>query len=222
MKADPASGHRKEFPMRGFHFSLRWLFGVVSFLAIACGLLFYASPFLSKLTFTATLVMLLAATFSAAYHAGGRRAFWAGFAVFGFPYLWLTCGLWQSPDGSTPVRERLVTSDLLIRCHEVLPSRQTSMTMTTTPVTTGSVTYTGAVAYDPYSNAVQTTMMPGGATPPGPLTMTSVILSTTVDRTDFLTTGHSLFAIVFALLGGVIARSTYRRARSIQSATSAG
>ena len=59
--------------MRGFHFSLRWLFGVVSFLAIGCGLLIYAKPLLSKLTFTAALVVLLAATFAAIYRVGDQR-----------------------------------------------------------------------------------------------------------------------------------------------------
>jgi hypothetical protein len=108
--------------LHGFHFSLRWLFGIVTLLAIGCGLLTYASPLLSKLTFTATLAVLLAAVPAAAYQAGDRRAFWAGFALFGFAYLWMVCGTWQSPEGLTSVRERLVTSDLLTRCYEALPS----------------------------------------------------------------------------------------------------
>ena len=110
--------------MRGIHFSLRWLFGVVSFLAVGCGLLIYASPFLSKLTFTAAVTGLLVGLFSAVYRIGDQRAFWAGFATFGFAYVWMVCGAWQSPDGSTPLRDRLVTTDLLTRCYELLPSSQ--------------------------------------------------------------------------------------------------
>ena len=198
--------------MRGFHFSLRWLFGVVSFLAVGCGLLIYASPFLSKLTFTAAIVILLAAILSAVYQAGNHRAFWTGFAAFGFAYLWLTCGLWQSPDGSTPLRERLVTNDLLVRCHEVLPSRQTSVTLTSAVGAPVPAIYAGTVFYDQTGNVA-----PGITMPPGSTIMTTATVTTSVDRTDFLTTGHSLVAIVFALLGGVIARGSFRRAHTTVS-----
>ena len=129
--------------MRGFHFSLRWLFGVVSFVAVGCGVLFYANPFLSKLTFTAMLAILIAAIPAAIYHAGERRAFWIGVATFGFAYVWLTCG-----------PSTLVTSS--------------------------------------------------SATP-------------SIDRTAFLTTGHSLLAVAFALLGGIIATHTFRRSRAGQT-----
>jgi hypothetical protein len=69
--------------MRGFRFSLRWLFGIVSFLAVGCGLLLYAIPLLSKLTFTIVIVVLMSAVAAAGYQMRERRAFWAGFAAFG-------------------------------------------------------------------------------------------------------------------------------------------
>ena len=194
--------------MRGFHFSLRWMFGTVSFLAIGCGLLIYASPLLSKLTSTLTVLVLLAAVPAAIYHAGDRRAFWAGFALFGFAYLWMVCGTWQSHDGSTALRERLVTSDLLVRCHDALPLRQTAA-----PILTGPVGYPA----NPYGNS----QLGGGPNPyqplgPNPyqLPATFVITTTTVDRADFLTTGHSLFALLFALLGGAITRRCSSAARA--------
>jgi len=199
--------------MRGFHFSLRWLFGIVSFLAVGCGLLIYASPLLSKLTATLTVVVLLAAVPAAIYHAGDRRAFWGGFALFGFAYLWMLCGTWQSLDGSTALRERLVTTDLLTRCHEVLPSTQASVNVNSTnptPVATAWVTYGGSVAFNPYAG--QPAVPPGGASLPYQLPGTVAVVSGAVDRTSFLTTGHSLFAILFALLGGAIARRCSSRA----------
>jgi hypothetical protein len=54
------------------------MFGCVSFLAVGCGLLIYATPFLSRVTLTATLVLLLASVLAAACHTGERRMFWAG------------------------------------------------------------------------------------------------------------------------------------------------
>src|SRR5215469_2700110 len=130
--------------MRGFHFSLRWLFGVVSFLAIGCGLLIYASPWLSKLTATLAVVVLLAAAPAAIYQAGDRRAFWAGFAFFGCAYLWMVCGTWQAHDGSTALRERLVTTDVLTRCYEALPSSQARM-MSIVGVTLPAQSGTGVI-----------------------------------------------------------------------------
>ena len=194
--------------MRGFHFSLRWLFGIVSFLAVGSGLLIYAPPFLSKLTATLTALVLLAAVPAAIYHSGDLRAFWGGFAAFGLAYLWMVCGTWQSHDGSTALRDRLVTTDLLVRCHDALPLRQTPMALTP-----------AGYAVPAYGNAVPPTMTPGGA--PSPYqSMTPfafVATTSTVDRSDFLTTGHSLFAIVFAVLGGAITRRCSSRARAVSS-----
>ena len=203
--------------MRGVHFSLRWLFGVVSFLAVGCGLLTYASPILSKLAFTVVVTALLAGLFSAVYRIGDQRAFWAGFATFGFVYLWMVCGTWQSPDGSTPVRDRLVTTDLLIRSHDALPSRQASQS---TAAATAWMTYQGSVALNPYAGfnpyTGQSTMPAGGGSYMLPPTMT--VATPAVGRTDFLTTGHSLFAVVFAFVGGIIIRTSYRRSRLVPSA----
>ena len=67
------------------------------------------------------------------------------------------------------------------------------------------------VASDPFaapqpSAPVQPGMPPGGAY----WTLSSAVVTPPVDRADFLTTGHSLFVILFALLGGVITRRCSR------------
>jgi hypothetical protein len=93
--------------MRGFRFSLRGMFAGISFLAAACGLMLYATPFSASLAFCATAQILLAAVGAAFLSAGARRAFWIGFVVFGFGYAWAVCGSWQSPDGTLPMRDRL-------------------------------------------------------------------------------------------------------------------
>ncbi len=49
-------------------------------------------------------------------------------------------------------------------------------------------------------------MMGGG--PPAAMTVAQ-----TPDWSDFSTTGHSLFALAFAMLGGVIATRCYERAK---------
>jgi hypothetical protein len=189
------------------HFSLRWLFGVVSFLAIGCGLLTYASPILSKLTATFTVLALLSAVPAAIYHAGERRAFWAGFVLFGGAYLWMVCGTWLSHDGSTAFRERLVTTDLLTRCYELLPSTQSPASANSTSTAIAWLSYQASPVFN--RNTGQPITMPGSGYP---LSGTAAVVTATVDRADFLTTGHSLFAILFALLGGAVTRRCASRA----------
>ena len=106
-------------------FSLRWLLGSVSFLAIGCGLLIYARPVTACLTFAATLLVLFAAIPLSVYRSGERRAFWFGFALFGLGYLGLVCGPWQAPDVHIQigVRERLPTTKLLELAYEWVPTK---------------------------------------------------------------------------------------------------
>ena len=196
--------------MRGVRFSLRGLFGAVSFLAVGCGALIYASPLVSKLIFTAAIVVLLAAAVLAFCRFGAARAFWAGFACFGFAYLWLTCGQWQSPDGTVPLRDRLVTTDLLLHCQRALPSNQPIATTTVAGSPVPVVGYAVPVFFDAAASS--------GFSPGYPASMGSSVVATAagpamVDHSDFLTTGHGLFTIAFALLGGIIAKHSYRPAR---------
>ena len=199
--------------MRGPHFSLRWLFGVVSFLAVGCGLLIYATPLLSKLTFTVILGVLLAAVVAAVCRGGDRRAFSAGFAAFGFAYVWLICGSWQSPDGTVALREKLVTTELLLWCSEKLPARQSTVVM-------APVSVSAAYPAQPGSMAMPMGGMPGmpngmaSGMMPSTTNMAPTTISSAVDLTDFLTTGHSLFAIILALLGGAVARRCYQRTQA--------
>lgn len=198
--------------MPRLRFSLRWMLGVVSLAAIGCGLLVYATPFLSKLTFTAAIFSVIGAIPAAAFQGGQRRAFWGGFAVLGLAYLWAICGSWQTPDGSLPLRECLVTSEILARCHELLPSRQTSVAMTPPAATPYSSTYYSAPAStDPsgYPSAMTipaTQIPPGTGLVPGAGLVGTVVIATQVDRSDFMTAGHALFTLLVGFAGGAIAR----------------
>src|SRR5215469_14930258 len=102
-------------------FSLCRLFGLVLFAAVGCGLLRFATPLLATLTFTVTVITLTVSVVAAICNTPKRRVFWTGFAAFGFAYLWAICGNWQSPDGSTSVRERLLSSRILDWCYNRLP-----------------------------------------------------------------------------------------------------
>lgn len=197
--------------MRGFRFSLRWLFGTMSFLAVGCGLLFYATPLLSKLTFTLAILVMLSAVAAAVYQSRERRAFWAGFAAFGLAYLWLTCGAWQSPDGSTMLRDTLVTTEILGWCYEKLPQRQTAIVSSPVPAG-GSVGYS-YIDLTGYISAPAGMPSGGNAASmsmaPPMISGTTLFMSPAVNRMDFFNVGHSIFTITLAGLGGLITRRCY-------------
>ncbi|HVX11226.1 MAG TPA: hypothetical protein VHC22_08610 [Pirellulales bacterium] len=189
--------------MRSFHFSLRSMFGLVSFLAIGCGLLIYTSRFTSSLTFTGALAVLVCAIPCAVGHEGERRAFWTGFAAFGSVYLWFICGSWQSPDGNEPLRERLPTTAILRWCHEKVARSQPA------PIVVS------AGGMGPGMSSMMSGAMAGGSMMPGTMSwMPPVTTVVTPDWSDFSTTGQSLFAILFAVFGGLIGRRSHRWART--------
>lgn len=159
--------------MSGPRFSLRWLFGSISFIAIGCGLLIYARPLTAYTCFAATLLVLFSAIPLSVYRSGARRAFWFGFALFGLGYLGLMCGPWQAPDvqSQAEVREWPPPTKLLTLAYGWVPTK----TVTRTP---GSLDFFGGMT---------------------PRTMPIA------DWSDFVIVGHSLWAIIIAVLGGGIA-----------------
>ena len=201
--------------MPRLRFSLRWLFGVVSCAAVGCASLAYATPFGSKLVLTCTLAVLVAAGVAALVHRGPRRAFWAGFAIVGVAYLWLVCGSWQTPHGH-PLRDWLLTTAVLDWCHGKMPhTRSIPPISPSSPpgmfsALGGGSMMPGGSAYGPMTGAMPAGIagMPGGMAggPPG------VALTAPPDPGDFSIAGHSLFALLFAMLGGLFARRGYRAA----------
>jgi WD40 repeat protein len=74
-------------------FSLVSLFGLAAVVALACAALVNASPLWASAWYTFTLLLLLTATLAAVFRPR-NRAFWLGFVVFGWAYLFLGFGPW--------------------------------------------------------------------------------------------------------------------------------
>lgn len=218
--------------MPRLRFSLRWLFGVVSFVGAGCALLVYATPFWSKLIFTCTLAALVAAGVTAFVRKEARRAFWAGFAGVGLAYLWLVCGTWQTPAGVAPLRDCLLTTAVLDWCHGKMPhTRSIPPTppggMFSVMVMGDSSTMTGGSTYGPMTGGgapmggmgpmggMPAGMGPMGGMPGGMLgAPPGAILTAPPDVVDFSIAGHSLFALLFAMLGGLLAQRGYCAAQT--------
>lgn len=178
--------------MSGPRFSLRWLMGSVSFLAVSCGLLVYARPITASCTLGATFLLLFAGIPLSVYGSGERRAFWFGFVLFGLGYLVLICGPWQAPDVhiQVGVRERMPTTKLLELAYAWLPTKPA-------PIVAGSMSGGGMFQM-------------GGMGMGGPPTPTHVPI---VEWRDFAIIGQSLWAIVLAFAGGLFARGLFARWR---------
>jgi uncharacterized membrane protein YgcG len=81
--------------MRRFSFSLRWLLGVVAFIAFGCAALLNAGPFWETTVRTLAWFSLLIATLAAIFRRATQQAFAAGFAIWGLAYVVLVFPLQQ-------------------------------------------------------------------------------------------------------------------------------
>jgi hypothetical protein len=68
-------------------FSLRWLFGLTSFVAVACACLIFASDSVTTWMGLVLHLFLLLSVLGAFYAPRERRAFWGGCATAGWYYL---------------------------------------------------------------------------------------------------------------------------------------
>ncbi len=99
--------------MRSAQFSLSVLLVLVALCAagLMC-LMFASSPVVSGLL-SAVLGLLTVAILGVVYRRGERRAFWAGFALFGWTYLTLSSGPWFIGN----LRPQLATSKMIAMAY---------------------------------------------------------------------------------------------------------
>jgi hypothetical protein len=68
-------------------FSLRWLFGLVAFVAVACLSLIYATAAISNILSVVFFAFLMASVLGAIHASRQRRRFWFGCALVGLCYV---------------------------------------------------------------------------------------------------------------------------------------
>jgi hypothetical protein len=193
--------------MRRPRVSIAGLMVVVLISALGVAALKAATPLWASIVLTTTLALLGLAILGAMFRSGDRRAFWAGFAVFGWGYLTLAFGPWFA----TEIEPKLATSLAIARMHEKLhpgPSQTSAIlgvnlnTWNSTVVQAGNVRMTQGV-----QNLQFTTT---GAQAGGPGTPLSIVLTTmpttAPNQAEFARIGHALFALLAAFVGGVAAR----------------
>lgn len=184
-----------------FKYSLRELLGLVVFVAVACGSLLDASPWTASVVFTLTLAILLLGLLAAIGRKGSVRAFWLGFTITGWGYLWLAISPRQLPDEGL---YGLAPSGLF----------QSGGTL----VTTKLLRLGHAAIHPPKPNAPKPNAGMGGMGG-GFFSLAPDSLQEEIDSFAriggfgddiifhaFMRIGHSLWALLFAYLGGRLTR----------------
>lgn len=185
--------------MRRFTIAALMIVVLVSGLAIAA--LKNASDAWAGVLLLLTVFLLGSAFLGIAHRRQAKRAFWQGFALFGWGYLTLTMGPWFSDQ----VEPRLPTTQLLHFAHNKAnpPASQYESfsvlldQIAVQPAGGPPLTVTGSL-----SGSSGPTSIRAGQT------FRLGILNSNLEQ--FVRVGHCLFALLAALLGGLIARWFYR------------
>ncbi len=180
-------------------FTLRQLLGLVVYVAIACAGLLHPTANMASAVFTLTATLLFVGVLAAVGRKGSARAFWIGFAVAGWGYLWMAH--WADEESyyqiTSPWKLQtsgpLLTTKLLRLAHEALH-----------PAPAGGSTGGGffsvpAELLDPLSGQVNLPLAQFSVQPPAPANYEATLNA-------FMRIGHSLWALLFAYLGGLLTR----------------
>lgn len=108
-------------------FSIKWMLIGIAGVALACAALVSASDLWAAIVYAATLVCLFVAIVGTAFRRGRHRAFWTGFAVFGWGYFLLMGATLENPLGGRA--SALPTHPLLMKLHDAV-AKETSVSIT--------------------------------------------------------------------------------------------
>jgi hypothetical protein len=191
--------------MRHLRFNIASILGVIFFLGIGFAALREANDYWDSGLFTLTLGAWLVSILLAIYRCETGRAFWIGFALFGWGYLALS---------SVPsIESRLLTTKGLAYLDSKVPGRPTAVFQLTFPGT-GS-----GGASIPVQNVA---LRVGGTTVATPNQGTVRLWNAATGRfltgwsgttENFIRIGHSLLALVAAWIGGQLSRRLHRGSR---------
>jgi hypothetical protein len=190
--------------MSRVRFNIASLLVLVLVLAVGFAALREANDLWDSAVFTLTVGLLLGSVLLAVHRTERRRAFWLGFAIFGSTYL----GFSLVP----PIETRLLTTRGLSYLDSKMPGRSSDVVVFRYP-TTGTVAPgdpVQAVAFTPQGTRIASSYK-------GKVRLwdtASGRLLGSGDPGTFVRIGHSLFALIFAWLGGLISRRLSRGART--------
>jgi hypothetical protein len=191
--------------MRNLRFNIASILGVILFLAVGFAALRESNDYWDSGLFTLTLGVLLVSVLLSVHRSQAKRAFWIGFALFGWGYL----GLSLVPS----IESRQLTTKGLAYLDSILPGRtlRVSNLVLTGTASGGSGSQIQSVAFTIDGTKLATSNR-------GVVRIwdaaTGRLLSGWGGTTEnFIRIGHSLLALVAAWLSGHVSRRLSRGAR---------
>jgi hypothetical protein len=196
--------------MRKLRFNIASLLVIILFLGVGFAALRESNDLWESGIFSLTFGTLMVSILFAVHRAESRRAFWLGFALFGWGYM----GLIFMP----LIESRLITTRALAYLDSKVPGRATRI-----------VTYyiSGTVSGTP-NDPVQGVVFGTGNNPPNTSSQGSWIRELTPNgllsgwggtTENFVRIGHSLFALLAAWLGGSLSRRLREASRQTEVST---
>ena len=191
--------------MRRPRFTIGSLLVFVLFLAVGLAALRDANEVWDSGVLGLTLQVLLGSVLLAVHRDGPRRAYWLGFALFGWTYL----ALIEVPS----IAPRLPTTHALAYLDSLVPGRSTEVTVRSTNsirqrATAYAVARTSGSTASPTVNQVQANHE---VITYSKLVPRRALGGSGGSTKHFLRIGHSLLALILAGLGAVASRSLYLR-----------
>lgn len=204
---------KRLFASPTFRFSIRQLLVWTAFVALACVALRNASPTWVAGLLGVTLVVLTAAVPLAIFRIEGNRAFWLGFAFFGWMYVLLLAYGW-SLDPSTaqnnPLRPTAIVTSRLTSSGFERIFGATEIAQTQYAAIAPTIAYTT----DSNGNFIPTYTATPGNSPALTGRLSLLIAGTKTLQTqpyhdDFVNVAHAIWTILLAALGGWFTRWLY-------------
>ena len=197
--------------MRLPRFTIRSLLGVVLFVAIAVASLRAADEVWDVCLLGLTLLCLLTAILLAVHRTDRRRAFWLGFALFGWSYLLASL--------IPPVASRLPTTRGLVLIDSKIPGRdRNARTWDVVFTSTAGTNPVQTVGFSPQGGTLVSSSL--GIFPVWDATTGKLLAGPGGTTENFLRIGHSILALVLGFLGGLLSRYLHDRGREETSYSS--
>jgi hypothetical protein len=194
--------------MRRFRFSIASLLGVVLFVALAVAALRASTDAWESGVLGLTLLILLTAVLLAVHRTDRKRAYWLGFALFGWVYLIVSL--------IPPIGSRLPTTIGLTFIDSKIPGRhRTWATTVLTFTSTAGTNPVQTVASSPQGNTLASSSQE--VIRVWDLTTGKLLAGPFATTEDFIRIGHSLLALVLAFLGGHLSHHLYDQGRDDRS-----
>jgi hypothetical protein len=196
--------------MKRIRFNIASLLVVVLLVAVCFAGLREASESWDSGLFSLTLVVLMFPILLGVHRTEKRRAYWLGFALFGWTYL----GLSLVPS----IEPRLITTKALAYLDSKVPDRSTVHlrrvwdTWSNNPTQNNQSILSTSIAFSPQENGAVGGNWSAAGDWMFPRSFSGAGGSSTV---NFIRIGHSFLTLIVATLGGLLSRYVYKKNRQV-------